>query len=152
MEGESMIALLFRLLVVLSCGTAATLGGKDGRWIALSYIVAVVATHFAAPPGTSWDTAQTLVFAVDFALLAALFMIALNSDRYWPIWIAGFHLLTVASHVAAMVAQDFHYRIYFLMASVWSLPKLLVLLIGVLLDWEAGRERDRGPRRLRQRQ
>lgn len=135
-----MIGVLFLALVALSCGTATLIGGKDGRWIAFLYLLAIVGTHYARLAEPSWRNPHVPVFLVDTALLAGLVMVALTSRRYWPIWIAGLHLLTVASHASVWFAGAFNYRVYFVMESVWSPMKLVVLLLGVLMDQR--RERD----------
>lgn len=135
-----MIGLLFIVLMVFSCGTAVLLGGRDGRWVASLYVLAVIGTHFARRTGDSWDSPHIPVLIVDAALLVGLLAVTLNSRRYWTIWITGLHLLTVASHAQAWAVGTFSYRAYFVMESVWSPIKLIILLIGVLLDWEMGRD------------
>ncbi|TPG18619.1 hypothetical protein EAH87_11050 [Sphingomonas koreensis] len=142
------MAPLFIALTIISCATAALLGGKDGRWIAFLYVSAVAATRVAYGYDSTWNNPQIPTMVIDIALLFGLMTVTLNSRHYWPIWITGLHLLTVAAHFEAMLAGSYGYRIYFLMESVWSLPKLVVLLVGVILDWEADRERGfRGWRR-----
>ena len=36
--------------------------------------------------------------AVDVSLFGLFLFIALRSQRFWPLWVAGFHLVTVAAH------------------------------------------------------
>ncbi|TPG42378.1 hypothetical protein EAH79_00240 [Sphingomonas koreensis] len=145
------MAILFNTLTIISCAIAALLGGKDGRWIAFLYVSAVVATRIAFGYDSIWSHPQIPTMIIDIALLIGLLAVTLNSRHYWPIWITGFHVLTVAAHFEAMLAGSYGYRIYFLMESVWSLPKLVVLLIGVIMDWEADRERGFRARPRRQR-
>lgn len=142
-----LIIILFATLLAVSLLAAATLGGSEGRWITCLYLLAMIGTHYARQMQPLWAQPQTPVFIVDAALLVGLVVVALNSDRYWPIWIAGFHLLTVAAYFEALAVPGYGYRIYFILESFWSLPKLLVLLIGVLLDWERDRERRRRKRK-----
>lgn len=144
-----MIAPLFIALTIVSCGTAALLGGKDGRWIAFLYVIAVAATRVAFGINSHWSHPQIPVMMIDIALLIGLLAVTLNSRRYWPIWITAFHVLTVAAHFEALLVPAYGYRVYFLMESVWSVPKLIVLLFGVILDWEADRERTHRSRRRR---
>jgi hypothetical protein len=129
-----MIGLIFMSLVALSCGVAALLGGRDGRWLALLYILAIIGTHYARLAVPSWGSTHLPVLLVDMALLVGLVAVALNSDRYWTIWVAGLHVLTVASHASVWFVGSFDPRAYFIMESIWSPLKLVVLLVGVLLD------------------
>lgn len=138
-----LIIILFATLLAVSLLTAATLGGREGRWITCLYLLAMLGTHYARLLQPLWAQPQTPVFVVDFLLLVGLVLVALSSDRYWPIWIAGLHVLTVAAYFEALAAPAYGYRIYFVLESFWSIPKLLILLIGVLLDWERGRERSK---------
>jgi len=142
-----LIVILFATLLVVSLLIAATLGGHEGRWITCLYLLAMIGTHYARRFQPLWAEPQTPVFVVDTLLLVGLVVVALNSDRYWPIWLAGLHVLTVAAYFEALVVSDYGYRVYFILESFWSLPKLLILLVGVLLDWERGRERGRRKRK-----
>jgi hypothetical protein len=144
---------LFATLVAVACGTAALLGGTAGRWTALLYVTAYVSTTGASYVDWRWASPNYLVFAIDTVLLLGLYVVALRSRRYWPIWLAGLHVLTVCAHFSAMLAPALAFRVYFILEVVWSLPKMGVLLLGVLIDWR--RDRDRrggdGPRRDRSR-
>lgn len=136
-----MIGMIFLLLVAISCGAAVTIGGRDGRRVALLYLLAIIGTHYARAAVPSWASPHVPVLVVDLALLGGLVAVALNSRRYWTIWIAGLHLLTVASHASVWFVGSFDARAYFVLESVWAPVKLVILLLGVLLDW--GRERER---------
>jgi hypothetical protein len=63
----------------------------------------------------------------------------LVSRRYWPIWMTGFHLVAVASHISTLIAPGFTPEIYRALAGVWAIPILLSLLLGVELDRRAER-------------
>lgn len=140
-----MIGIIFLALVAVSCGTAALLGGRDGRWVAFLYLLAIVGTHYARRAVPSWASPHVPVFFVDLALLVGLVVVAMNSRRYWTIWIAGLHVLTVASHASVWFIGSFDARAYFVMESVWAPVKLVILLIGVLMDWSRAHERGRRP-------
>lgn len=146
------VALFFWGLLISCCGFAAAYGGRAGRQVSISYLVAVVATIPASLINPDWSNPQHAVLAVDVLLLIALAWIALRSDRWFPIWFAGFHLVAVVSHLASLVAAGFVAEVYFIFQSVWTLPMLLTLVIGVARDRHAGLEEDAGdaqPRRLR---
>ena len=77
-------------------------------------------------------------FTVDAVLLVALIVVALRSDRWFPIWFAGLHMTAVAVHLGSAMAPAFAMKVYFLLQAVWSVPMLLLLVIGVGMDWKAG--------------
>lgn len=139
-----MIGIIFLVLVAVSCGTAALLGGRDGRRVAALYVLAIIGTHYARLATPSWTSPHVPVFVVDLTLLIGLVAVALASRRYWTIWIAGLHVLTVASHASVWVIGPFDARAYFVMESVWSPVKLVILLLGVLLDLERVGETGKG--------
>jgi hypothetical protein len=62
----------------------------------------------------------------------------LHSRSYWPIWMTGFHLIAVTTHFSVMLAPHYTPAIYRGMQSVWALPVLVSMLIGVALDRQAG--------------
>jgi hypothetical protein len=133
-----LIGLLFWLLAVTSCIYAIVFGGKDGRLAALLIIAASVLTVPAAHMGRAWGELETARLMVDLGLLLGLYVLMLSSRRYWPIWMTGFHLIAVATHVSVMIAPGFTPQIYRALQSFWAIPVLLSFMIGVELDRRAG--------------
>jgi len=130
--------MIYWTFLLLSCGYSAILGGVDGRRIAVIYVVGSLLTIPAQRTMVVWLHLQTAVALVDTAALICLFAVAVLSRRWWPIWIAGFQLNTVATHAAAIFAPSFAPRIYFAMESFWALPALIFLVVGVTKDRRAG--------------
>ena len=133
-----MIALSFWCLTLICCGFATAFGGRDGRRIAAIFVLgclATVAAWFAQP---DWSHTHLATFAVDCLVLAAFWKVALGSDRLFPLWVAGFHAVTVVSHVASFVAPGYAFKLYFFLQSFWSVPVLLIMAGGVALDMRAG--------------
>ena len=133
-----MAALLFWALVLLCCGYGAAYGGRDGRRLAVIYVVACVLTIPASRLDRSWGVTQLPVLAVDLALLGSVAWLALRTSRWFPIWFAGFHLVAVTAHLATLIAPGFATKAYFLLQAVWSVPMLLSFALGVTLDRQAG--------------
>ena len=132
-----LIGLLYWLLTLLCCGHAILLGGRDGRWAGFLFLGASGLTIPAGRLGQSWGKTELLVLGVDLAFLVSLYVLMLNSRRYWPIWMVGFHLVAVVTHLSTLIAPDFTPRAYRAMGSFWAIPVLLSLLIGVELDRRA---------------
>lgn len=141
-----LVALSFWILTLLCCGFAAAFGGRSGRAIAIIYVVAVSATALATRDPKAWADPHLPALAVDLVLLAGLLWVTLRADRWFPLWFTGFHLVAVVSHLASIVAPGFAPKLYFLLQSLWSLPMLLTLVIGITLDRQAGIGDEPGPR------
>ena len=132
-----LIGLLYWSLVLLCCGHAALFGGRDGRWAAILFLVATALTIPAGRLGRAWGETELLVLGVDLMFLGSMYALMLSSRRYWPIWMVGFHLVAVVTHLSTMVTPEFTPRIYRAMGSFWAIPVLLSLLIGVEMDRRA---------------
>lgn len=133
-----LVALSFWALTLSCCSFAALFGGKSGRAIAIIYVGAVAATALATRDPKAWADPHLPALIVDLALLVALMWVVSWSSRWFPTWFAGFHLVAVVSHLASVLAPGFAPKLYFLLQSLWSVPMLLTLVIGVMLDRQAG--------------
>ncbi|MHB9879927.1 hypothetical protein ACSMXM_09715 [Pacificimonas sp. ICDLI1SI03] len=70
------------------------------------------------------------LLALDLLLLAILMRIALTSARYWPIWAAGFHMISVITHLAVMAVPDLVPTAYALVQGLWAYPVFASLALG----------------------
>ena len=139
------VGILFWLLALLSCLYAIVLGGRDGRWAAMMIIAASVLTVPAAQMGRAWGELETARLAVDIGLLLGFYTLMLRSRRYWPIWMTGFHLVAVVTHLSVIIAPGFTPHIYRALQSFWAIPVLLALLAGVEMDRRAEARNGLGP-------
>ncbi len=135
------MALLFWLLLLIACGYAAVAGGADGRWAAALIIAATILTIPATLYGRLRGHTELAVFAVDVVLLAGLYALTIKSRRWWPIWMTGFHLIAVVSHLSTALAPRFTPAIYYVAESFGSLPMLISMVAGVALDQQAAKRR-----------
>lgn len=133
----SMVPAMFLLLTASSLIFAACFGGKDARWAAAWVLVAVIATAIAQTMNRNWEAVHLAVAAVDLCLFGALLHLMLISQSFWPIWMTAAQLLTVLCHVAAAVATLYNQQVYTALATLWSIPCLLSLVVGVALDRRA---------------
>jgi|SRR5215217_4163316 len=140
-----LIGLLFWLLTLLCCGRAIMAGGRDGRWASFLFLAAVGLTIPAARLGRAWGETELWIFGVDLIFLASLYVLMLKSRRYWPMWLTGFQLVAVVTHLSTMVDPNFTPQMYRAMESFWAIPLLLSLLIGVELDRRASKAGHSGP-------
>ena len=77
------------------------------------------------------------IFIVDVLGLVALVALALRANRFWPLWVAGFHLVAVATHAAMAASPDVVPRAYAMAQAFWGYPMLAAMVAGT---W---RHRDR---------
>lgn len=134
-----MISVLFWLLASLSCGFVWLHGNAEGKKAVILFVVAVLLTWIAQNLDTQWRQTHWPLLVVDTGYLVATYAFALRSNRFWPLWITAFQLLTVASHLATIVAPDFVPKIYSAIATFWVVPLLLSMVSGVYLDHRAFR-------------
>jgi hypothetical protein len=130
---------LYWTLLALTCGYALRCGRSDERVVALVCIVASVVTAFVLSPWRArYSGVESGELLVDLTALSAFIFVALRSDRFWPLWIAGLQLTTSISHFLKAVEFDLLPQAYAAAAKVWSYPILVILAVGT---WRAHRRR-----------
>ena len=121
----------FHLILVLTCGYALIKGRSDERWVAATCILASVATRLAISPlHQRYSGVEIGVFLVDVATLIAFTMVALRTQRFWPLWIAGLQLTTVLAHILKAIDTTLFPIAYAAAGRLWSYPILLILVVG----------------------
>lgn len=133
--------ILFTILLFASCGYAWLAGGKDGRWVTAMLISAALLTIPASQIDHSWSRTQLPVLAVDLLLLIGLGIVAARTRVFWPIWLAGLHLANVLTHAATIALPSWRPEVYYAMQSFWSVPELVLMVAGIMLDQRAADER-----------
>lgn len=119
------------LALVVCCGVATWRGGWPERSAAAAMVLAWIATAVSQKNLQLWGP-QTGVMIIDVLLLAVLLVIALRSDRWWPMWACGFHGLGVFLHIAVMIDADIWGRAYYVASAIFSYLTLIALLLGGL--------------------
>jgi hypothetical protein len=132
------MVVLFWALAILCCGYGAYFGGRDGRLVAALYMGGVLLSIPAYFLQQSWGGAIWPVIVIDLLFLVGIYWISMRTNRFWPLWVTGFHMITMTAHLAALLAPSFPARIYFGLTTIWTIPLLLVILVGVTLDRQAG--------------
>jgi hypothetical protein len=127
-----MITALFALLLFGTCAFAFLHGRTDERVAAGAMMGAAVLSPILVNGG--WASPETGVLGIDMALLALLVVIALKSDRFWPLWAAGFHVVGTTIHLATFVDADIWPPAYANAQAFWAWPVLVALLVGTLLE------------------
>ena len=130
---------LFSLAILVACCGVAIWRGRGVERIAAA---AMVIAWFASPlvqkpypaPGL-----QAGVLVVDTLLLLVLLVLALTSDRWWPMTAAAFQSIAAVVHLAATIDKQIIPRAYFVAGSLLSYLVMGALLVGA---WNA-RQSDR---------
>ena len=136
--------LLFWAILLLACGYALWRGRSDERVVATACLLASLATRFAVSPlQVRYASIESGLLLIDLLLLLVFIWIALRSDRFWPLWVAGLQLTNSFSHVMKLVDFELLPRAYGAAAALWSYPILAVLAIGTWRSHQRGVEQRR---------
>lgn len=121
----------FWTILLLTFGYALWRGRSDERIAATVCLLASVATRFAISPlSVRYTGIEFGLLMIDVAVLAAFIAIALRSQRFWPLWVAGLQLTNSLAHLMKIVELDLMPRAYAAAAVFWSYPILLIILVG----------------------
>jgi hypothetical protein len=135
--------IIYWAILLLICAFAFWRGRQEERIAAAACLVATIVTVWIIPPValrySAMDPAQ---LAIDGAMLATFVTIALRSERFWPLWVAGLQLTMSTSHLMKAIDSDLLPRAYAAAAVLWSYPILLIIFVGT---WRAHRS-DRRPK------
>jgi hypothetical protein len=106
-------------------------GGTTERWGVAILVTGTLVTAAVMDPSIfHWRTHRTPLIVVDGIALAALLMLALSSDRFWPIWATAFHLIALCSHGAVYILPPQVVQAYAIFQGFWVYPIMACILIG----------------------
>lgn len=133
----------FRLLLAVVALYAFLRGSRDERIVCAVLVVGVIATHLAwSPVHSRFSGLETGVFLVDLAVLGGFTWVALSSNRFWPLWIAGLQLTTILGHILKAVDTGLFSRAYGASLMFWAYPIVLILAVGT---WRSHKRRMDSP-------
>jgi hypothetical protein len=122
---------LFWAFLLFTCGYALWRGNRYERLAGLICILATTISVVAhAPLHERYVTVETGDLLVDLAMLAAFVTIALRSDRFWPLWVAGLQLTISMSHLLKAIDLSLMPRAYAAAERFWSYPILIIVFVG----------------------
>jgi hypothetical protein len=124
--------ILFDLLLFGACAYAFLRGTSDARIVAAVCVIATFASYaLKGPTVTSYSSVEWGVMAVDLLTFAAFTFVALTSDRFWPLWVAGLQLTTSMGHLFKAMESNLMPLAYAAALRFWSYPILIILVIAV---------------------
>jgi len=107
-------------------------GGGPERGTAGVYVLALTGSAyvgFLQVPG-DFQVVPISLFLVDSLLLIALCMIAVRSNRWWPIPAAGCQLVAVLVHIGKLLDPTMIPDGYAFLVTIWSWPMVALLGLG----------------------
>ena len=131
--------MLFEILGLATLGFASVLafrfGGRDEQMAAIAFIGATLASRLV---NTNYAHLESSILLVDAVLLFGLVLLALKSDRFWPMYAAAFQFVGTVVHVASTVEQGNFAWAYAVGLIFWSYAVMAALMAGT---WLEGRNR-----------
>ncbi|TPG42696.1 hypothetical protein EAH79_02150 [Sphingomonas koreensis] len=99
-----LLALLFDVVLLLSCLYALIRGGRPERIGAVINLAAsAVTTALRLFDIRYFAPAEALVFAIDVAVVAGFYWLAVRTTRFWPVWAFGFALADVFINISGVL-------------------------------------------------
>ena len=136
---------VFRLLLALVVLYALVRGSRDERHVALICVVGAVVTTLALSPlAERFRGVERPVMLVDLAVFVGFLAVALRSERFWPLWVAGLQLTTIMGHALKGIDSSLLPRAYAAALNFWAYPIVIILAVGT---WRSHRRRTQGRRR-----
>ena len=122
---------LYWIILALVSGYAFLRGRLDERLAATVCIIATIITWlFNSPLNQRFSGVEPGVFAADVLTLVGFTAVALRSDRFWPLWVAGLQLTTTLAHVLKAINLELLPLAYAAAARFWVYPIFLIIVIG----------------------
>lgn len=119
-------------LVLLAGLLVAWRGGppeKAGALVIAALLFTDIAYHWRFGP-SGFIEVDPFHLVLDAAELAAIWAIALQANRIWPLWAAASQLICVSGHVAALIEPGGMSRAYWAMSQVPFFIQIAALLLG----------------------
>lgn len=136
---------IYYTILFLVSAFAFWCGRTDERVAATICVLATFASNIVYEPRGAYAGVEIGVFLVDAATFAGFALIALRSERFWPLWLAGFQLTTVFSHLLKAIQLDLMPQAYAAAARFWVYPIFLIIVVGT---WRSYRRRAESKRQL----
>lgn len=123
--------LQYWIVLLIVSAYAFARGRMDERSAAAICIAATVATRLVhSPISDRFSDVEVGLLMVDLLTLAGFTAIALRSDRFWPLWVAGLQLTTIVAHLLKAIEVDLLPHAYAAAARFWVYPIFLIIIVG----------------------
>lgn len=121
--------------LAVACVLAFRHGGRDEQWTAIACIAATLASRIV---NTNYSHMESTILLIDGAMLTGLLLLALKSDRYWPMYATAFQLVGLVVHIGSLTETGDFANAYAVGLIFWSYAVMAALMAGT---WLEGRSR-----------
>jgi hypothetical protein len=122
---------LFFLLLAGVAALAIWRGRKDERQAATICVIGTALTVYAGDAlPHRFQNFDGLAFIVDVGVFVSFLAIALRSERFWPLWVAGLQLTATTIHPMMAISPDLPAKVFGAALALWSYPILILIAIG----------------------
>jgi len=136
--------LTYWIVLAAVAAYAFSRGKFDERWAAAICVLATIGSVLVNSPLSSRFThVEVGVMIVDLLALAGFTTIALRSDRFWPLWVAGLQLTTTLAHLLKAAQFELIPQVYAVAARFWFYPIFMIIVLGT---WRSHQRRHLDPR------
>lgn len=113
--------------------------GRAAEWIGVGIMVAgSVATVWAnSVQGPESASVEFDMLLIDLLVLSGFVFLVLKSDRFWPLWACGIHLVSVATHLVMLFYPTVLPQAYRVVLGFWAYPVMAAVVVGALDPWRA---------------
>jgi hypothetical protein len=133
-----MSPLLYWTLLLVTCLFAFRSGRRDERIAAGVALGASVLTLIAhSMTIVDYAVVEGSDMLIDVAVLASFVVIALQSQRFWPLWAAGLQMTGTLAHLMKAIDPSLIPHAYAAAARLWSYPILLIIIVGTWRGYRA---------------
>lgn len=132
-------ALQILILILVSLYAWRRAGVTEQAGTVLMACLLLVSPIYAALSTTAgqFDHIDLGYLVIDGVLLIGMVGLALVSDKWWPLWLAGAQLIALLSHLVRLIDASYAPFAYALMMRTPSWIQLVILAIGT---WLAARD------------
>lgn len=132
-DAYNLLQVIYNCCLGCTCLVVWCRGGGPERLGTASLAACSFATQLVANiPALEVGAAEMGVLLVDLTLLAIVLLIALKTDRFWPLWVCGFHLVGTGTHLVMLVQPDILPEAYRLVRGLWAYPMMVAIVVGTL--------------------
>jgi hypothetical protein len=117
-------------LTLLVCGFAIWRGGWEERTAGTAALLSTAITVLLRD--NSWPNLQLAAFIADGLLFVVFLILALRTEKYWPLAAAGFQLLAVLTHMAKLVDTQLQQWAYITAQVIWTYLILIAIVTGTV--------------------
>lgn len=106
-------------------------GGAPERVAGIAYMLASIATPLVATIHPArYHGFEPGIMAVDGGLMINFLVLAVQANRFWPIWLAGLHGTALFAHLAMAASSSTVSVPYYLFIGYVSYPIWAVVVVG----------------------